>query len=125
MLSFNGARQISGNSVTMSILIGRGGSSEPSKLREILKRRAIEVNRPYLLDNFQDGTLAVARGGTGQQGTNSLNSLSASPNHTADISSPKLQFEGCRPAVWNFCQHDIVRKFNQLPDDELEKLSHA
>jgi hypothetical protein len=109
----------------MSILIGRGGSSEPSKLREILKRRAIEVNRPYLLDNFQDGTLAVARGGTGQQGTNSLNSLSASPNHTADISSPKLQFEGCRPAVWNFCQHDIVRKFNQLPDDELEKLSHA
>src|ERR1700751_3128230 len=113
MLSFNGVRQISGNSVTMSILIRR-------------KRRTSNADRcEYLLDNFEDGPLPVARGGTGQQRTNSLNSLSASSNHTADISSPKLHFEDCRSATWNFRQHHIVRKFNQLPDDELEKLSHA
>ena len=78
-----------------------------------------------LLDNFEDGPLAVARGGTGQQRTNSLNGLSASPNHTADIASPKLDFKDGRSAAWNFRQHHIVRKFNQLPDDELDKLSHA
>jgi len=109
----------------MSMLIGRGGSPEPSKLREILKRRAIEVNRPYLFYNFEDGSFAVARGGTAQQRTNSVNCLSASANHTADIVSPKLDFKDRRSAAGNFRQHHIVRKFNQLANDELEKLSHA
>jgi hypothetical protein len=69
--------------------------------------------------------LAVARGGTGQQRADRMNGLTASANHTANIPASKLQFKDSRPAAWNFRQHYIVRKFNQLPNDELEKLPHA
>jgi len=54
-----------------------------------------------------------------------MNSLASSPNHTADIAAPKLYFEDSCSAAWNFGQYHIVRKLNQLPDDELEKFSHA
>jgi len=54
-----------------------------------------------------------------------MNGLTASANHTANIPASKLQFKDSRPATWNFRQHYIVRKFNQLPNDELEKLPHA
>jgi len=54
-----------------------------------------------------------------------MNGLTASANHTADISASKLQFKDGRSPARNFRQHYIVRKFNQLPNDELEKLPHA
>jgi hypothetical protein len=78
-----------------------------------------------LFYNLEDSPLAVARGRTGKQRANSLNGLTASANDTADIPASKLQFKDSRPAAWNFCQHHIVRKFNQLPNDELEKFLHA
>jgi len=62
---------------------------------------------------------------TGKQRANSLNGLTASANDTANIPASKLQFKDSRPATWNFRQHHIVRKFNQLPNDELEKLPHS
>ena len=90
----------------------------------IVPRRLGSID-PTLFYNFQDRPLAVARGRTGEQRANSLNGLAASANHTTDISASKLQFEDSRSAVWNFREHHIVRKFNQLPNDELEKLPHA
>jgi len=78
-----------------------------------------------LLDDFEDGALAVARGRAGEQRANCMNGLAASANHTANIPASKLQFKDSGSAARNFRQHHIVRKFNQLPNDELEKLPHA
>ena len=81
--------------------------------------------RRVLFYNFERGTLPMTRGGAGEQRPNSLNGLTAAANHPADIAAPKLQFEDSCSAAWNFGQYHIVRKLNQLPDDELEKFSHA
>jgi hypothetical protein len=67
----------------------------------------------------------MARGGARQQGSNRVNSLPASANYAADIPPPKLQLKYGRSAVWNFREHHVVGKFNQLAKDELEKLPHA
>ncbi len=67
----------------------------------------------------------MARGGTGKQCANSLNGLAAATNHPADISPSKLQLKDGRSAVRNFREDHVVRKFDQLPNNEFEKLSHA
>ncbi len=67
----------------------------------------------------------MARGGTGEQRANSLNGLAAATNDAADVSPSKLQLKDGRSAAWNFREHHVVRKFDQLPNDELEKFSHA
>jgi hypothetical protein len=74
---------------------------------------------------LEDRPLAVAGGGTREQSANSLNGLAAAANDAADVASSKLQLKDSCSAVWNFRQHHVVRKFDQLADDELEKLSHA
>src|SRR5215470_2750383 len=84
-----------------------------------------EAGREDLLDDLEDRPLAVTRGGTREQSANSVNGLAAATDHATDVASSKLQFKDSRSAAWNFCQHHIVRKFNQLADDELEELSHA
>jgi hypothetical protein len=67
----------------------------------------------------------MARGGTCEQSANSLNGLAAAANDSADVSSSKLQLkDGCSTA-WNFREDHVVRKFDQLSNDELKKLSHA
>ena len=78
-----------------------------------------------LFDDLEDRPLAVARGGTREQSANSLNGLAAAAYDAANVASSKLQLKDGCSAVWNFRQHHVVRKFNQLADDELEKLSHA
>jgi hypothetical protein len=75
--------------------------------------------------DFQSSPLAVARGGTGEQRANSLNGLAAAANDTPNVPASKLQFKDGRPTARDFRQHYIVRKFNQLPNDELKKLPHA
>jgi hypothetical protein len=67
----------------------------------------------------------MARGGTGEQCTNSLHGLAAATNDAADVSSSKLQLKDRGSAAWNFRQDHVVRKFDQLANDELEELSHA
>src|SRR5439155_487578 len=67
----------------------------------------------------------MARGGTGKQCANSLNGLAAATNHAADISPSKLQLKDGRSAVRNFREDHVVRKFDQLPNNEFEKLPHA
>ena len=96
----------------MSIFIGRA-----------IHRTAFGVQE--LLDNFEDGPLAVARRRAREQRADRLNRLATSADHTTDIRPSKLQSKDSCSAAWNLGQHHIVRKFNQLADDELEKLSHA
>src|SRR4029077_6871723 len=86
---------------------------------------ASDTDALQLLYDFEDGALAVARRRTGEQRANCMNGLAASANHTANILASKLQFKDSRSAARNFRQCHIVRKFNQLPNDELEKLPHA
>ena len=77
------------------------------------------------VEGVEDGALAMARSGTGQQCANRMNGLAAPANHTADIPASKLQLKDGSSPVRNLCQHDVVRKLNQLPYDKLEKLPHA
>jgi hypothetical protein len=69
--------------------------------------------------------LTVARSGTGEQRPNGVNGLPVAANHAADISSSKLQLKDGCSAAWNFREHHVVGKFNQLPYDELKKFSHV
>jgi hypothetical protein len=54
-----------------------------------------------------------------------LNGLAAPANNATDVSSSKLQLKDRGSAAWNFRQDHVVRKFDQLANDELEELSHA
>jgi hypothetical protein len=67
----------------------------------------------------------MARGRTGEQRTNSLNGLAAPANNATDVSSSKLHLKNRGSTAWNFRQYHVVRKFDQLANDELEELSHA
>ena len=66
----------------------------------------------------------MARGGAGEQRSDSVDGLPAAANHTANVALAKLKFENRCSASRNFRQHHVVRKFDQLPNDELEKFSH-
>jgi hypothetical protein len=77
-----------------------------------------------LLYNFERGALAMARGGTGEQRSNSVDRLPTAANHAADIALAKLKFKNGCSATRNFREHHVVRIFDQLPNDELEKFSH-
>lgn len=130
MLSLKGARQISGNNVTMSILMGKKTSNAERPTSNIqnvgvsVKRHGVWHRRLQLFHNLEQRALAVTCSRTGQQGANSMNRLTRAANHTAHIAAPKLQFEGDRSAVRNFREHHVVRKFDQLANNELQKFSH-
>jgi hypothetical protein len=66
----------------------------------------------------------MARGGAGEQRSNSMDGLPAAPNHAADIALPKLKSKNGCSAARNFREHHVVGIFDQLPNDELEKFSH-
>ena len=66
----------------------------------------------------------MARGRTGEQRPNSVDGLPAAANHSANVALAKLKFKNCCSAARNFREHHVVRIFDQLPNDELEKFSH-
>src|SRR6266849_4180523 len=117
MLSLSGARQISGNNVRMSIFIQK-------------KRRTPNAERPTsnryrnLLDDLEGGPLTVTRRGTIQHRANGMNRLPVPTDDAADIALTQLHFENGHLAARNFGQHHVVGKFDQLPNDEFEKLFH-
>ena len=78
-----------------------------------------------LFHDLEDRPLTMARSRTGEHRANSLNGLAASSNNATDVSSSKLQLKDRGSAAWNFRQDHVVRKFDQLANDELEELSHA
>jgi len=77
-----------------------------------------------LFCNFERGTLAMARGGAGKQRSDSVDGLPAAANHAANVALAQLKFENGCSAARNFREHHVVRIFDQLPNDELEKFSH-
>jgi len=66
----------------------------------------------------------MARSRTGEQGPNRMNSLAVATNDAADIGLSKLQLEDGCSAARNFREHHVVGKFDQLPNNKLEKFSH-
>ena len=94
------------------------------------RRNQIGANRAsiqieILLDDLEDRPLTVTRGGTREQRANGVNGLTAATDDATDISSSKLQLKDGCSAAWNFRKDHVVRKFNQLSNDELEKFPHA
>ena len=90
---------------------------------EVLPLKTAAVARK-LLHYFERCPLPVARGGTGQERANRLNGLAIAADDPANVALPQLQFENDQLSVRNFGKHHLVRKFDQLTNNELEKLFH-
>src|SRR5438270_3950444 len=54
-----------------------------------------------------------------------MNRLPVSADNLADVALPHLHTEDNRPPARHFGEHDLVRKFDELANDELEKFLHA
>src|SRR5712692_6115632 len=119
MLSLNGARQISGKRVRMSIFI---------VVAAVCDRRsnyATLIERRYrLFDDLEGGALAVTRRRAVQHSANGMNGLAVATDDAADVALAKLDFEDRHPPAQDFRQHHVVGKFDQLANDELEKFFH-
>src|SRR5262245_20068816 len=94
------------------------------RLCEPRKDSGLTQTRYISFHNLEHRALAVTRCRTGQQGANSVNGLTRPANNTAHISASKLQFKDDHSAAGNFREHHIIRKFDTLANDELEKFSH-
>lgn len=66
----------------------------------------------------------MTRGRAGQQRTDRLDRLPVATNDSAHVGLAQLDPENRRLPGWNFREHHFVRKLDELPDDELEKLFH-
>src|SRR5438105_14866141 len=53
-----------------------------------------------------------------------MNGLAVAANNAANVALTELHFEDGHFAVRNFRQHHVVRKFHELPNDELEEFLH-
>jgi hypothetical protein len=78
-----------------------------------------------LFDNFERRPLPMPCSRAGQQGANRLNRLTVAADHAADIALSELQPENRGLSTRDLSQHHLIRKFHQLPHDELEKLFHV
>ena len=56
---------------------------------------------------------------------NGANRLAVAPDDSTDVALAHLQSKDGQAALRDFREHDFVWEFDQLPDDEFEKLSHA
>src|SRR5258708_12074526 len=54
-----------------------------------------------------------------------MNRLSVATDDAADVALAQLHFENRHFGAWNFRQHHVVRKFHELPYDELEEFLHV
>lgn len=93
-------------------------------MQKLGARKAPLQNSMQLFHNLEHCTLAVTRRRTGQQGANSVNSLTGPAYHPAHISASKLQFKGDHSAVGNFRENHVIRKFDQFANNEFKKFSH-
>ena len=60
-----------------------------------------------------------------EQRANRSNRLPVAPNDPSDIALAHLQAKDCHAAIGNLREHDFIGEFDELPNDELEKLSHV
>jgi len=80
--------------------------------------------RPLLFHDLERSLLSVTASRTGEQSPNGVNSLPVATDDFSDIALPHLKLEDCRTATGDFRKHDLVRKLDELPDDELEEFFH-
>jgi hypothetical protein len=80
---------------------------------------------PLLFHDLERCLLSVAASRTGEQSSNGVNSLAVATDDFSDIALPHLKLEDCHPTTGDFRKHDLVRKLDELPDDELEELFHV
>ena len=66
----------------------------------------------------------MTRRGAVQERPDGVNSLAVPTDHTSHVVLTKLHLKDNRFAAWHFGQDHVIRKFNQLPNYELKKLSH-
>ena len=59
-----------------------------------------------------------------QQSANSLNRLAVAPNDPSDIGLAKLDAKNRRFSAGQLVQHHLVRKLDELADNELKELFH-
>src|ERR1043166_1129442 len=78
-----------------------------------------------LFDDFERGALTVPRCGTVQHRADGMNRLTIATNNSTNIALTKLDFKDRHFATRNFREHHVVRKFDQLANDELEKFFHG
>src|ERR671937_799985 len=95
MLSLSGARQISGKSVRMSMLMSAKKTSDTRRRTSNTeccsgRQDGGSYNSLY---NLECGTVTVTRGRTIEQRTYGMNGLPAATNDTADVALAQLHFE--------------------------------
>src|SRR6202045_1812672 len=116
MLSLSGARQTSGNRVRISIVIGKKKTSNAQRRTSNLES--------ILLHDLERGPLSVTRGGAGQQRADRLDRLPVAPNDSADVGLAQLDPEDRGFPGRNLREHHLIRKLDELANDEFEKLLH-
>src|SRR5436309_14125923 len=87
-------------------------------------RRSESAATEELFDNLERSALPVARGGAVQDRADGVNRLTIAANDSADIALTQLDFEDRHFAARNFREHHVVRKLDQLANNELEKFFH-
>src|SRR2546423_10475419 len=84
-----------------------------------------DPSRRILLYNLESGALTMARSRAVQHRANGVNGLAVAADNAADIALAQLHFENRQFAARNFRQEHVVRKLDQLANDELQKFFHA
>src|SRR5437867_1849082 len=77
-----------------------------------------------LFHYLESSTLTVTGGRTRQQRPNRLNSLTIAADNSSNVCLAQLHSENCHLPRWNLGEHHLIRKFDQLTNDEFQKLFH-
>lgn len=77
-----------------------------------------------LLNDLERRTLPVTRRRAGEKRTDRLNGLSVAADNSTHVRLTQLNFEDRRLPRRNLGEHHLIRKFDELTNDKLEKLFH-
>ena len=105
------------------VLVGRD-SVEPEMTRSAPRSVAPPKAKRELLNDLERGALPVTRRRTGQQRADRLNGLAVAADDSTHIRLTQLHSEDRCLSRRNLGEHHLIRKFDELTDDELEKLFH-
>ena len=90
-------------------------------LRKVVRKR-VEPNS--LLDNFESCALSVTRGRAVQQRPNRVNGLAVAADDATNVALTQLDPEDRHLAAGDFRKDHVVRKLDELANDELKKFLH-
>ena len=100
-----------------------GTGFQPVKFHHVSCHRQ-DACATRLFHDLEGCLLSVAASRTGEQSSNGVNSLAVATDDSSDIALPHLKLEDGHAATGDFRKHNLVRKLDELPDDELEELFH-